>query len=99
LTLLQRFIAEFGFQVDGIEEDTLDGLIRLNRLRRLFADLMETPSWGNGRDVRTLARTVARRVFVSCTPKDAGTSNLAVSFEELLEVIQQMLATKKQKGK
>jgi hypothetical protein len=96
LTLLQRFIAEFGIRIAGFE-DTLDGRIRLKHLIRLFVDLQETESWANGRDVKTLARTVTHRVFISCSTEDGATSDLTISCDDLRAIMQQMLAEKRRK--
>ncbi|PQE20172.1 hypothetical protein CJF30_00001480 [Rutstroemia sp. NJR-2017a BBW] len=83
LILLQRFIGEFGIRIEGVERDTLEGKIR---------DLMETPSWGNGRDVKTLARSVVHRVFDSCSTVGG---NLTISSLEVQAIMQQMLVDKR----
>jgi SpoVK/Ycf46/Vps4 family AAA+-type ATPase len=95
LMLLQRFIAEFGIRIEGIESDTLDGRIRDGKLRQLFGDLMETLSWGNGRDVKTLARSVVHHVFSSCTEMDTAGNSLTIPYQEIQVIMQQMLVDKR----
>jgi AAA+ superfamily predicted ATPase len=101
LILLQRSIAEFGIRIEGVERDTLEGKIRdksHKSLCRLFAGLMETPSWGNGRDVKTLARSVVHRVFSSCSTVDTVGKSLTISSLDVQAIMQQMLVDKRREA-
>lgn len=69
----------------------------MKSLHRLFMDLEETPSWGNGRDVKTLANAVTRRVFISSATKNMATRNLVIPCEELRDIMRQILVDRRQK--
>ncbi|KAI1379383.1 P-loop containing nucleoside triphosphate hydrolase protein [Hypoxylon crocopeplum] len=61
---------------------TLDG-----KLLSLFGTLAQTPSWGNARDVQTLAKSVFSKIMKSKTPDP----NCVVSEDLVIDVIKKMI--------
>jgi hypothetical protein len=63
LQVLQKKLQETGIEMPLMEGD--DNSFEKMQLERLLRALGQTPSWGNARDVETLAKNIARKVFVN----------------------------------
>jgi AAA+ superfamily predicted ATPase len=98
LTLLQRRLGQLSIQISGLDGEFLNGSKKEMVVELLFTDLAATVSWGNGRDVETLAKTVMGHVFKSCALKGTMAGDLTVSFEELVPIMRQMLKEKRKRG-
>jgi hypothetical protein len=96
LMLLQQCLGQLGIQISNMDFGFLNGS-RKALVETLFADLAATPSWGNGRDVQTLAKIVMGNVFKSCALKGNTAGGLTVSFEELVPIMRHMLDEKRKR--
>jgi hypothetical protein len=85
LTLLQRQLKAAGidFVPDKCQSKGHSDIIEnFNKLSRL-------PSWGNGRDVKTLSKVIAGAAFASA---ESVPANLAVSTKEVIAALENMYA-------
>ncbi|KAI0387532.1 P-loop containing nucleoside triphosphate hydrolase protein [Hypomontagnella monticulosa] len=81
--LLLQCLRNKKLDITGLEASpTLDG-----KLLSLFGTLAQTPSWGNARDVQTLAKTVFSKIMKSKTPDPSRT----VPESLVLDVINAMI--------
>lgn len=81
--LLLQCLQRKKLDVSGLEASpTLDG-----RLLSLFGTLAQTPSWGNARDIQTLAKSVFSKIMKSKTPDP----NRAVPEGLVLDAINKMI--------
>lgn len=62
LQVLEKKLLETGIAMPLMEGD--ENSYEQQTLERLLRNLAQTPSWGNARDVETLAKNIARKVFV-----------------------------------
>ncbi|KAH0556354.1 hypothetical protein GP486_005724 [Trichoglossum hirsutum] len=97
LVLLQQYIGRLGIQIPDLDGSPL-GEARKAAIVQVFASLTKTASWGNGRDVETLAKRVIAHVFKSHTVKVSGSGGLAISFEELVPIMEHMLEERWRRG-
>ena len=63
LEVLKKKLEDTGIEMPVMQQDE-DSADR-KQLERLLRSLANTPGWGNARDVETLAKNIARKVFVS----------------------------------
>jgi hypothetical protein len=85
LTLLQRQLKLAGieFVLDNHQSQShCDIIEHFNKLSRL-------PSWGNGRDVKTLSRAIAGAAFARA---ESDVATLAISTKEVIAVLEKMYA-------
>lgn len=76
--------------ITGLEASpTLDG-----KLLNLFRTLSQTPSWGNARDVQTLAKSVFSKIMKSKTPDPSRT----VSEELVLDTVNSMIKERSERA-
>lgn len=81
--LLLQCLQKKQLDIKALEESTtLD-----SKLLDLFKTLSQTPSWGNARDVQTLARSVFSKIMKSKTPNP----NRAVPEELVIQVVEAMI--------
>jgi ATPase family associated with various cellular activities (AAA) len=74
--LLKRKLEEDCIAVDTPEDDQA-----LARIITIFRALSDLPSWGNGRDVETFAKTITRAVFQSAD--DDGDEDFVVTLDTI----------------
>ncbi|KAI9763740.1 MAG: hypothetical protein M1840_009137 [Geoglossum simile] len=84
LTLLQHYLARLSIRMHGSAAEETQCV-------ELFSRLAVTPSWGNGRDVETLAKALIAQLFRACAREGAKSAGLVVGFEELALVMRQSL--------
>jgi SpoVK/Ycf46/Vps4 family AAA+-type ATPase len=100
LVLLQQYIGRLGIRMPDLDGTPLGGE-RKTVVVQLFASLTATASWGNGRDVETLAKRVIGHVFKACasdSTKPGGGGGLAISFQELVPIMNHMLKERRKRG-
>lgn len=70
---------------------------RWKKVHRLLTKLGATRGWASGRDIETLAKTIVGRVFIGVGQAEevAEPGPLAVSTEELIKFLQNMLRERK----
>ncbi|KAI8961705.1 P-loop containing nucleoside triphosphate hydrolase protein [Daldinia sp. FL1419] len=89
--LLLQCLQKKKLDIKDLEESpTLDG-----KLLDLFKTLSQTPSWGNARDVQTLAKSVFSKIMKAKTPNPSR----MVSENMVLEVITTMLTERTERAK
>lgn len=98
LMLLQQRLGRLGIRILGLEGRVGDGGEMVVVVEKLFAELVATEGWGNGRDVETLAKRVMGYVFRSCAEKGTKEGDLTVSFKELVPIVRSMLFEKQAWG-
>jgi hypothetical protein len=97
LVLLQQSIGRLGIQIPDLDGGPL-GEARRTAVVQLFANLTTTASWGNGRDVETLAKRVIGHVFKACASKGTKAGHLAISFQELVPIMRHMLEERRKRA-
>ena len=80
------------FNIGVTETDTR---IAQTTIVDLFEQLKQLPSWGNGRDITTLARNITGEVFKSLALSGDATSDLTVSAREIIHSLNDMLRERK----
>ena len=82
-----RFLAR-SLEDTGITIDGKDTLTSPSQILALFQQLSKLPSWGNGRDVQTIAKSIVGSTFASA-------SELIVSHQQIVDVLKTVLAERK----
>jgi hypothetical protein len=85
LTLLQRQlkVSAIGFVLDNSQSQNHSDIIKL------FKRLSSLPSWGNGRDVKTLSKSIASAAFANA---ESAPANLMVSHKDVIAALEKMYA-------
>jgi hypothetical protein len=85
MTLLQRQLKFAGieFVLDNHQSQSQSDIIKH------FDKLSRLPSWGNGRDVKTLSRAIAGAAFASA---ESDVATLAISTKEVIDALEKMYA-------
>lgn len=87
LTLLRRQLEQAG--LDVVADFSNNCSPECLQVYAYFRELSEFPSWGNGRDIRTLSKKIAASAFENA---DADSSSVEVSADDILAVLGSMLA-------
>jgi hypothetical protein len=82
--LLKQKLRTSGVEIDETPDDRA-----VAQIMSKFSSLSDLPSWGNGRDVETLAKTIARKAFQSAG--DDPTKDFLVTFNQLYGQLDDML--------
>src|ERR1700761_3303590 len=91
LNVLQRKLAKESVNLDVIETSFhAQALYMLGQLSSLA-------SWGNARDLETLANQMIRHVFTNISPDETSTERLVISGKDVLSHIRSMLISQKQR--
>lgn len=82
--LLQQYLEKTGIAIDQT-----DTLAPLSEIISLFRELSGMPSWGNGRDVQTISKSIMGATF-----RNAGTSTTKLTFShwQIVDVLKTFLA-------
>lgn len=76
-----RFLRQ-NLEKTGIAIDETDTRVSLSQIISLFRELCSLPSWGNGRDVETISKSIASATFRNA---DVLTAKLTVSRWQIVE--------------
>jgi hypothetical protein len=86
LSLLERNIQQNGIIVNPISQDS--GSSKYQRIIDTFTELSKLSSWGNGRDVKTLAKSVSSAVLANTSPE---ADTLTATADDILQALEAML--------
>ena len=93
LNLLQQELRKKQIEVPSL----MDGQnIQHKELVNVLEQLASLPSWGNARDIQTIAKTLTGLAFMS---NPDPTADLKISFQEILACAQEMLTARLQRQK
>jgi AAA+ superfamily predicted ATPase len=81
---LQRNLQKTGITIKQPESST-----SMSEIMHLFQELTNLPSWGNGRDVQTISKTVTNAAFQSAGDP---TAELSVSHQDIINALTAFLA-------
>ena len=90
LVLLEKEIRRSDINLFPAIEDTEP--VQYKRMEGILTELSKLPSWGNGRDVRTLAKTISTGAFANAAP---SSSTLSVGTTDVLRDLEAMLKTQR----
>jgi hypothetical protein len=86
LMLLEREIRKYGIDVVPAIKETAPA--QYQRMYDMFTELSRLPSWGNGRDVKNLAKSISSAAFGNSAPSSTA---LAVRTIDILRELEAML--------
>ena len=86
-----RFLQR-NLQKTSITVEQVDGAQEPSEIIYLFRELSSLPSWGNGRDVQTISKTIMGSVFQTAS---SSTASLTVSSQQVVEFLSNFLAERR----
>lgn len=86
LMLLEREIQKSGIDVAPAVKDT--PLVQYQEMEATLTELSKLPNWGNGRDIKNLAKSISSAVFATTAP---SSSTLLVGTVDILRELRAML--------
>lgn len=86
VALLKSELSKQGFQVDKSLDHTLS--LEYRKLEDGFGKLSALDSWGNGRDVKNLAKSIGSRIFASPV---SSSGNLTATAHDIIKELEKML--------
>ena len=90
LELLERSLRKTGITIDQADKEQSFFIIV-----SLFQELSTIPSWGNGRDVQTMAKSIMSAIF----RKPIGTkAEFSVSYSRMIDFLRRFLAERKSRS-
>ncbi|KAL9637354.1 MAG: hypothetical protein Q9164_002237 [Protoblastenia rupestris] len=89
LMLLEREVKKSGIDVPTIKETPPT---QYQRMTDTLTELSKLPNWGNGRDIKNIAKSISSAAFASIAP---GTSALSVGPSDILQELGAMLRAQK----
>ncbi|KAF2085428.1 P-loop containing nucleoside triphosphate hydrolase protein [Saccharata proteae CBS 121410] len=96
LQLIHIRLEKLGITVEGLSEDKSSEY--REKVLDLFRQLASLPSWGNGRDIETLAKTISGSVFKKLALSHAGNNNMSVATSDIVRFLGEMLAQRQARG-
>lgn len=96
---LKQELSKLNIDLTG-GNSTPNDVEKWDKTHRIFAKLSLTRGWANGRDIETLAKSIIAHVFIKAgTASQADTKegqvHLAISTDELIKFLQNMLRERK----
>lgn len=88
---LQRNLRKTGITIEQTEHTQPP-----SEIIYLFRELSTLPSWGNGRDIQTISKTIMGSIFQTTS---SPTERLIVSFQQVVEFLSAFLAERRARSK
>ena len=97
LDVLKRKLSNESIHLDALDDPSSEAYAHMIHI---LEELSQLPSWGNARDMETLAKRMAHAVFTTPSSADPATSTdrLAISKDRATECLEAMLTERKDRA-